>query len=138
VTVRAPLAGAGAECASDVTPSVDERCRRWQVENDPAHRADDVDAEFEQPLAQQRDLGACTRRTRGPQPKFLHQPVRGGGEEHTQLIGPEATAARGVDVESVVQFLDPIFDVAAGEKSASNTDGTHVQKNRWAGRTQPT
>src|SRR5439155_535127 len=33
--------------------------------------------------------------------------------EHAQLIGPEATAARASDLESVVEFLDPIFDVAA-------------------------
>src|SRR6266403_63828 len=46
-------------------------------------------------------------------PEFLHEHVRGGGEEHAQLIGPEATAARASDLESVVEFLDPIFDVAA-------------------------
>src|SRR6266581_3266660 len=40
--------------------------------------------------------------------------ARGGGEEHAQLIGPEATAAGASDLESVVEFLDPIFNVAAG------------------------
>src|SRR5712692_10479505 len=44
------LAGAGAEGAGDVTPGVEERCRRRQVEDDPAHRADDMDPEREQPL----------------------------------------------------------------------------------------
>ena len=55
----------------------------------------------------------ATRGARGPQPEFLHEHVRGGREEHAQLIGPEATAARASDLESVVQFLDPILDVAA-------------------------
>src|SRR5438105_15551283 len=57
---------------------------------------------------------AWAGRPRGAQPEFLHEHVRGGGEEHAQLFGPEATAARAPDLESVVEFLDPVFDVAAG------------------------
>ena len=73
-----------------------------------------MDAELEQPLAQRGHLRAGAGGARGPQPEFLHEDVRGGGEEHAQLIGPEATAARAPDLEPVVEFLDPIFDVAAG------------------------
>src|SRR2546426_9061247 len=108
------LAGAGAEREGDVTPGVEEGCRGRQMEDDAAHRADDVDAELEQPLTQRGHLRAGAGGARGPQPEFLHEDVRGGGEEHAQLIGPEAPAARASDLESVVEFLDPIFDVAAG------------------------
>src|SRR5437867_5159487 len=83
------------------------------MEHDAAHRPDDMDAELEQSLTQRGHLGAGAGRARGPQPEFLHEHVRGGGEEYAQLIGPEATAARASDLESVVEFLDPIFDVAA-------------------------
>jgi hypothetical protein len=37
-------------------------------------------------------LGARTRGARGPQAEFLHKDVRGGREEHAQLIRPEAPA----------------------------------------------
>src|SRR5713226_10716636 len=108
------LAGAGAEREGDVTPGVEEGRRGRQMEDDAAHRPDDMDAELEQALTQRGHLRAGAGRVRGPQPEFLHEDVRGGGEEHAQLIGPEATAARAPDLESVVEFLDPIFDVAAG------------------------
>ena len=67
-----------------------------------------------EPVAQPRHLGAGTGGARRAQPEFLHQHVGGGGEEHAQLIGPEATAARAVDLQAIEQLLDPIFDVAAG------------------------
>jgi hypothetical protein len=107
------LARAGTERKRDVAPRVEvgRRCR--QMEDEAAHRHDDVDAEFEQTLPQCGHLGAGARRARGPQPEFLHEHVRRGGEEHAQLIGPEATAAGASDLESVVEFLDPIFNVAA-------------------------
>src|SRR3990172_4036346 len=82
------------------------------MEDDTAHRADDVDAEREQPLTQRGHLRTGAGRARGPQPEFLHEDIRGGREEHAQLIGPEATATRAPDLEPVVEFLDPIFDVA--------------------------
>src|SRR6266496_126708 len=108
------LAGAGAEREGDVTPDIEEGRRGRQMEDDAAHRSDDMDAELEQPFTQRGHLSVGAGRPRGPQPEFLHQHIRGGGEEHAQLIGPEATAARASDLESVVEFLDPIFDVAAG------------------------
>src|SRR2546426_5680100 len=107
------LAGAGAEREGDVTPGVEERRRGRQMEDDTAHRRDDMDAEFEQPLTQRGHLRAGADGARGPQPEFLHEDVRGGGEEHAQLIGPEATAAGAPDLESLVELLDPILDVAA-------------------------
>jgi hypothetical protein len=84
------------------------------MEDDAAHRPDDMDAEFEQPLTQRGHLRAGAGCARGPQPEFLHQHVRRGGEKHAQLVGPEATAAGASDLESVVKFLDPIFNVTAG------------------------
>ena len=112
------LAGAGAEREGDVPPRVAVGGRARQVEDDAAHGDDDVDTQFEQSLAQPRHLGAGTRGARGAHAEFLHQDVRGSREEHAQLIGPEATAARPADLEPVVQFLDPIVDVAAGTVDA--------------------
>ena len=96
-----------------MTPGIEVGRRRRQMQDDAADRDDDMDAQLQQALAQPRHLGAGTRGARGPQPEFLHEDVRRGREEHAQLIGPEATATRAPDLEPVVEFLDPIFDVAA-------------------------
>src|SRR2546425_4254609 len=114
MTTEAVLAGTGAERERDVTPRVEVRRRGREMQNDAAHGDDHVDAQFEQALAQPRYLGARARGVRGPQAEFLHEDVRGGREEHAQLIGPEATAARASDLEPLMEFLDPIFNVAAG------------------------
>ena len=108
------LAGPGAEGEGDVPPGVEVRGRGREVEDDPAHRSDHVGTQLEQPVAQPRHLGAGTGGPRRAQPEFLHQHIGRGGEEHAQLIGPEATAARPTDLEPIVEFLDPILDVAAG------------------------
>jgi hypothetical protein len=59
-------------------------------------------------------LRARAGRAGGSQPELLHEHVRGGREEHAQLIRPETRAARPSDREPVVEFVDPIVDVAAG------------------------
>ncbi len=107
------LARTGAKREGDVPPGVEVGGRRREMEDDAAHRDNDVGPQFEQPLAQPRHLGVRTRGARGPQPKFLQEYVGRGREEHTQLIGPEAIAACPADLEPVVEFLDPILDVAA-------------------------
>ena len=57
------------------------------MQDDAAHRDDDMDAQFEQSFAQPRHLRAGTRGARGPQPEFLHEDVRGGRQEYAELIG---------------------------------------------------
>src|SRR3989454_11143932 len=110
---RAPgLPRLGAEREGDVPPRIEEGHRRWQMENDATYRDDDVDAQFEQPLPQPGHLGARTGGAPGPQAEFLHEDVRRRREEHAQLIRPEATATRASDLESIVEFLDPILDVS--------------------------
>ena len=104
----------------------------------------------EEPVAQPRHLGAGTGGARRAQPEFLHQHVGGGGEEHAQLIGPEATAARAVDLQAIEQFLDAVLDVAAGAvdpfiegSAASGADwsrrsaGCRAARGRRAGRPRP-
>ena len=99
------LSGAGAECKRDVPPGVEVRRGGRQVQDHAADRADDVRPQFEEPVAQPRHLGAGTGGARRAQPEFLQEHVGGGGEEHAQLIGPEATAARAVDLQAIEQFL---------------------------------
>src|SRR6266498_6033244 len=50
------LAGAGAEREGDMTPGIEEGRRGRQMEDDAAHRRDDMDAELEQPLTQRGHL----------------------------------------------------------------------------------
>ena len=107
------LAGPCTERKGDLAPGVEIRRGGRQVQDDPPDGDDHLHAEFEQPLTEPGHLGTGTRGARGPQAEFLHEHVRGGGEEHAQLIGPEATAAGPVDLEPVVEFLDPIFNIPA-------------------------
>ena len=76
-------------------------------------RADDVDPQLQQPVAQPRHLAAGTRSTRRPQSQFLHAHVGGGSQEDAQLVRREQTAARAVDLQPIEQFLDPILDIPA-------------------------
>ena len=104
---RAPSASAMCRHAS--------RCgvERGQMQNHAADRADDVDPQLQQPVAQPRYLAAGTRSTRRPQSQFLHEHVGRGGQEDAQLVRREQTAARAVDLQPIEQFLDPILDVPA-------------------------
>ena len=105
--------GADAECKRDVPPCVEVRCGGRLVQDNAADRADDVRPQCEEPVAQPRHTGAGTGGARRAQPEFLQEHVGGGGEVHAQLIGPEATATRAVDLQAIEQLLDPILDVAA-------------------------
>ena len=73
----------------------------------------DVDPQLQQPVPQPRHLAAGARGTRRPQSQFLHEHVGGGSQEDAQLVRPEQTAARAVDLQPIEQFLDPILDVPA-------------------------
>ena len=62
--------------------------------------------------------GAAKGGARGPQAQLLVEHVGGGAEQTPQLIGEKAAAAGSIDLEPVVQFFDPILDVAAGPRSS--------------------
>src|SRR5437867_4665244 len=65
------LARAGAEGEGDVPPGVEKGRRGRQMEDDAAHRTDDMDAELEQSLTQRGHLRAGAGRARRSQPEFL-------------------------------------------------------------------
>ena len=107
------LPGAGAEFDGDAPPRVQVWRRAGQMQDDAADRADDLDAELEQPVPQPRHLGSGARGVRGAQPQFLHQHVGRRSQQHAELVGPEPAATRAVDLQAIAQFLDPVLDVAA-------------------------
>lgn len=49
----------------------------------------------------------------GAQAQLLHQYIGGGSEQHAQLVGEKTRAARAVDLQPMMQFLDAIFDFTA-------------------------
>ena len=71
------------------------------MQNHAADRADDVDPQLQQPVAQPRHLAAGARSTRRPQSQFLHEHVGRGGQEDAQLVRREQTAARAVDLQPI-------------------------------------
>ena len=107
------LPGARPEGKGDLAPRVEIRRRARQMQDEAADGADDVDAELEQPIAQPHHLGSGTRGARRVQPQFLHEHVGCGGQKNAQLVRPESAAARAVELQ-VLEFLDPVLDVATG------------------------
>ena len=128
-TVRA-LPGARTEFDGDAPPRVEVRRGARQVQDETTDGADDVGSELEQPVAEPRHLGAGTRGARRAQPEFLQEHVSGGGQQDAQLVRPEPTAARAVELEAIDQFLDAVLDVAAGtvdplvDESAASAGGS--------------
>ena len=95
------LPGARAKGEGDVVPSIEVWGRPRQMQDEAADRAADVNAEFEQPVAQPRHLGAGAGGACGAQAEFLHGHVGGGRQEDAQLVRPELAAARTVDLQTV-------------------------------------
>jgi len=110
---RLTLSGSGTEGQCDLVPGVQEGERGGQMQDEAAHRDHHARPELDEVLAQGGDLGAGTGGAGGAQPQFLHQHVGGRGEQHPELVGPEARAAGAADLQTVVQFLDAVLDLAA-------------------------
>src|SRR5712664_362509 len=81
------------------------------MDDDASYRNQHLRAQLQQPFAQHANLSAGTRGTGSPQAQLLHRDIGSGGQQDTELVGPEAGATGAVDLE-VVQFLDAILDVA--------------------------
>src|SRR5713226_1882557 len=81
------------------------------MDDDASYRNQHPGPQLQQSFAQHANLSVGTSGTGSPQAQLLHEDVRGGGEQDTELVGPEAGATGAVDLE-VVKFLDAIFDVA--------------------------
>jgi len=92
-----------AEFEGDAPPRVQVRGRPWQMQNDATDRANDFDAELEQPapVPQPRHLGSCTRGVGGAQPQFLHEHIDRGSQQRAELVGPEPAAARAIDLQAI-------------------------------------
>jgi len=103
----------GTEGEGDLAEAGQEREGSRQVDDDAAHRAQHACAELQQALPQGPDLIAGALGSGGPQAQFLQQDKGSRAEQHPELIGPEIGATGAVDLESLVQFLDPVFDVPA-------------------------
>lgn len=106
-------ARAGTKTQRDAAPRRGIRCADGQVQHDAAGRAHDAHTEFEQPEAERPHLHAGAGCARCAQSEFLHEHIRGGREEDAQLISPKAGATRAADRQIVVQFFDPVLDVAS-------------------------
>src|SRR5271156_7071734 len=107
------LPRAGAEGESDLAEAGQEREGSGQMDDDAAHRAQHARAELQQALSQGPHLRSRALGPGGPQAQFLQQHVGGRRQQHAELIGPEIGATGAVDLESLVQLLDPVFDVPA-------------------------
>jgi hypothetical protein len=70
-------------------------------------------SQFHQPLAQCGDLCRSHFRTCSPSPYFLHKNIGGSGHQYTELVGQKLVAARPIDLQAVMQFLDPVFHVSS-------------------------
>ena len=78
----------------------------------PAHRNHHLSAQFQQPFAQGPHLRPRASGPRRPQPQFLHQNVGSRRQQYPELVGQELRAARAVDLQALVQFLEAVLDFA--------------------------
>ena len=70
-TVIVKLSGASPQSVGDVPPDVQVGKGGWQVQDDPADRRLDADADLDQPLAQSPRWGPSTRSAGGAMSEFL-------------------------------------------------------------------
>ena len=92
------------ECEGDVPLNRQVRRRRRQVQDDATDGTDDLNAEFEQPVAQPRHLCAGARGVGGAQPQFLHEHVGCGSQQDAQRVRLELAAARAVELQILDRF----------------------------------
>ena len=67
--------------------------------------------ELEEPFAKRPDLEGRRRADREPLPQHLEQGVGRRGKEHLKRIGPECSAGRTLESETVVELLEPVLDI---------------------------
>lgn len=103
--------------------------------------------EFENPFSECCDLdfGKSGLRTQAPQ--FLHKDVRGRRHENAKLIGQEVCAARPINFQAVMQFLNPVFGVSPAPvdpvhrlgcvSEAANHEAIIVSAIAWQGTVPP-
>ena len=108
------LCGCGTEAAGDDLPVIAVDAGGGQMQHDSSHGGLDPRAELRQMFAQGADLGRTEGGARGSQAQLLVEHIGRGGQKPPQLVGQEAGAAGAVDLQAVVQLLDPILDVGAG------------------------
>ncbi len=105
------LSSACAERDGNAAPCALKRERRREMKDDPTDRDLDAHAELDQPLAQGRDLGPCAVGALSTKAEFLHQHISCRRHQHPELVGPETGTAGPVDLQAVMQFLDPVLDL---------------------------
>jgi Ca2+-binding RTX toxin-like protein len=102
-----------ANSASDAHPVVQIGKRLRHMQHYPAYGALDPDREFEQLLAQRAHLSTRELPDSGVQAQLLPQHIGGSGQQNAQLVGQKARAARTINLQSMVQFLQAILNLAA-------------------------
>ena len=82
-----------------------------KMQNDSANRFFNPDGNLEQSLTERRDLRSCELGASRTAPSFLHEDVGCSRHQNTELIGKEAGTAGPIDLQTMMQFLDPVFCV---------------------------
>jgi hypothetical protein len=103
----------GAAALGRDAPALSPGVIRGEMHDDPSHGFDDATADLDQLQAQRPDLRADLVVPRDAAAQLLVEDVRGRSHQHAQLVGREARAAGAIDLEVVLQLLDPVFGVAA-------------------------
>src|SRR2546425_1029389 len=98
---------------SKLPPRRQPREGHGQVQYDSSHRAFDPYGELEQALAQGRDLGLGAGGAGRAPAQLLEQDVRREREQDPDLVGQKARATGPIHLQPVMQFLEPVLDVAA-------------------------
>lgn len=100
---------------------------RWHRDDDPAHALRDRRADLQQAQPKRAHHGATQLgvRERGSHLLKEHEGCR--SHEHAKLVRAEACTARAVDLQVVLELLDPVLAVAAVAVEPPDLRGAGVE-----------
>src|ERR1019366_9435015 len=107
------LSARGSESPGDLSEAVEKRERDGKRNHPAAHRNLHLRTQLQQPFTQRPRLRPGAGRPRRSQPQFLHQHISGRRQQHAELVSPEFRTTGAVDLQSLMQLLEAVFDFSA-------------------------
>ena len=110
----AELSATDGESGRDAPEGFEERVGLGKMKDEATDRGHNAATDLEQFLAKGLDLGSRKACPCSPVSEFLHEHIGGAGHQDAELVRPEVRAARPIDLESVLEFLDAVLDLPSG------------------------
>ena len=97
----------------DMLPTSEPGIVQREVKDNSTGGSLNPNSQLHQPLTQCGDLRRSKFSPCSPASNFLHENIGGSSHQNTELVGQKLVAARPINLQAVMQFLDPIFHVSS-------------------------